>query len=146
MGFDMVPARVLGWIGSGSSIDIFSNAGSFLKNRDLSFDFINLFFSSDFISVLDFIDKIPREELIIFNDMVVLTLTDILLMSYSIDAIVNSDRRQDVQRMLKENNQQKLIVILNILSQVKKNSYLNVNMNMALKSAMIKVWNIIKSG
>lgn len=145
MGFDMVPARVLGWIGTGSSIDIFSNAGSFLKNRDLSFDFINLFSSSDFITVLDFIDRIPREELIMFNDMVVLTLTDLLLTTYSIDAIVNSDRRHDIQKLLKENTQQKLIVVLNILSQVKKNSYLNVNMNTALKSAMIKAWGIIKA-
>ena len=143
MGFDMVPARVLGWIGSGSSIDIFSSAGSFLKNRDLAFDFINLF-SSDFITVLDFIDRIPKDELIIFIDMVVLTLTDLLLTSYSIDAIVNSDRRQDIQKMLKENNQQKLIIILNILSQVKRNTYLNVNMNLTFKSAMIKVWKIVK--
>ena len=144
MGFDPAQARILGWIGAGSSIDIFSNAGTFLKYRDLSFDFINLFSSKDFINILDFIDRVPKDELIIFNDMVVLTLTDLLLMSYSLDNIINSDRRQDLQKLLKEHKPQKLIVILNFLSQVKKNSYLNVNMNLALKSAMIKVWGVIK--
>jgi hypothetical protein len=48
--------------------------------------------------------------------------------------------------MLKSNKPQKLIVILNLLTQVKKNSYLNINMNIALKSAMIKVWGVIKAG
>lgn len=145
MGFEQVQSRILGWIGAGSGIDIFSNAGLFLKYRDLSFDFVNLWASSDFINILDFIDRIPREELIMFNDMVVLTLTDLLLVSYSIESIVNSDRRQDFQKMLKNNKSQHLIVILNILSQVKRNSCFNVNMNIALKSAMIKVWDIVKA-
>jgi DNA polymerase-3 subunit delta' len=145
MGFDQVQSRILGWIGAGSGIDIFSNAGLFLKYRDLSFDFINLWASSDFINILDFVDRIPREDLIMFNDMVVLTLTDLLLVSYSIESVINSDRRQDLQKILKNNKSQHLIIILNLLSQVKKSSHLNINMNTAFKSAMIKVWNIVKA-
>jgi DNA polymerase-3 subunit delta' len=145
MGFELVPARILGWIGAGSSMDIFSNAGLFLKYRDMSFEFINLLSSSDFINVLDFIDRVPREDLTLFNDMVVLTLTDLLLLSYSVEAIINSDRRQDLQKMVKENSPQMLIIILNILSQVKRNNYLNINFSMALKAAMMKVWGIVKA-
>jgi DNA polymerase-3 subunit delta' len=145
MGYDLPQARILGWIGSGSSIDIFSNAGLYLKYRDMSFDFLNLFSASDFLNVLDFLDKIPKNELIIFIDMIMMTLTDVLLLVYSVEAITNSDRRSDVQKLAKNNKQQNLIIALNLLSQVKKNSYLNVNLGLAFKSTLIKIWSIMKA-
>lgn len=145
MGFELPQARILGWIGSGSSIDIFANAGLYLKYRDMSFDFLSLFSSSDFLNVLDFLEKIPKNELPLFIDMVVLTLTDALLVTYSIDTLTNSDRRSDVQKLAKNNKQQSLIIVLNLLSQVKKNSHLNVNLGLAFKSALIKTWSFIKA-
>jgi DNA polymerase-3 subunit delta' len=145
MGFEPVQARVLGWIGSISSMDVFSNAGLYLKYRDMSLDFMNLFSGSDFINVLDFVDKIPRNDLVIFIDMVVLMMTDILLVSYSINSITNSDRRQDIVKMLKYFKSQNLIAALNILSQVKKNTHLNINLGLVFKSALIKTWSVIKS-
>jgi len=145
MGFDLSQARIIGWIGAGSSADIFSNAGTYLKYRDLSFDFINVLNASDFINVWDFIDKIPKNELTVFNTMLMLVLTDILLLSYCIESVVNADRRQDLQKLSKNVNSKSLILVLNILSQMKKNSHLNINMNIALKSAMIKIWAIIKA-
>jgi DNA polymerase-3 subunit delta' len=143
MGFDLPQARVLGWLGAASSIDIFSNAGSYLKYRDMSFEFMGLLKSSDFTNVWDFIDKIPRDDLTLFVDMLVLTLTDVLLLSYSIDSIINADRRSDLQKMSKTINQKSLIFVLSVLSQIKKNCYLNINLNLALKSALIKVCVVI---
>lgn len=145
MGFDLPQARILGWIGSDASIDIFSNAGLYLKYRDMSFDFLSLFSSSDFLNVLDFLEKIPKNDLTIFIDMVVLTLTDVLLTTYSVDMLTNSDRRSDIQKLAKNNKQQNLIIVLNFMSQVKKNSHLNVNLGLAFKSALIKTWSVIKA-
>jgi DNA polymerase-3 subunit delta' len=145
MGFELPQARVIGWIGAGSSIDIFPSAGLYLKYRDFSFDLINLLNGKDLLSVLDFIDKAPRNDLPIFIDMLILSLTDMLLLKNNIDSIVNSDRRDDLQKMLKNHNEKALIASLNILTQVKVSSYLNINLNLALKSSLIKSWNIIKA-
>jgi DNA polymerase-3 subunit delta' len=145
MGYEPIQARILGWIGTRSSMDIFVNAGLYLKYRDMSMNFLSLFSGSDFINVLDFVDKIPRNELSIFIDMIILILTDILLVSYSIESITNSDCRVNIVKMLKYFKSQNLLIALNILSQVKNNIHLNINLELAFKSALIKTWLAVKS-
>jgi len=145
MGFDLPQARVIGWVGAGSSMDIFSCAGLYLKYRDLSFDFFPVMMGKDFLSVLDFVDKIPRPDLPIFIDMVILTLTDMLILKYSMDTIINADRREDLLK-ISGVSAKVMIVALNCLTQVKIHSYLNINLNLALKSSLIKVWNMFKAG
>jgi len=143
MGFELPQARIIGWIGAGSNIDIFSCAGLYLKYRDMSFDFINLLLGKDFLTVLDFVDKIPRPDLAVFIDMLILVMTDMLLLKVSIESVVNSDRRNDLQKLIKGCNDKVLIASLSSLTQVKVNSYLNVNLNLALKSSLIKIWSMI---
>jgi len=144
MGFDLPQARIIGWIGAGSSVDIFSNAGLYLKYRDMIFEFLPQLFGKDLLSVLDFVDKVPRPDLPIFIDMLVLVMTDLLILKQNLETIVNSDRRTDLTKM-SVHPVKVLIVALNSLTQVKVNSYLNINLNLALKSTLIKVWNIFKA-
>ena len=145
MGSEPVQAQLLGWIGSGSNKDIFACAGLYLKYRDMAIDFLLLLKGKDFLSILDFIDKIPRPDLPIFIDMVVLLMTDMLLLTSGIENITNADRRSEIQKIVKDYSDKVLIASLNCLTQVKVNSYLNINLNLALKSTMIKVWSIFKS-
>ena len=145
MGYELNQARFLGWMGSASSIDIFSQAGSYVTYREMAFEFIDLLSQSDFLIVWDYIDRIPRKDLSIFIDMLVLLITDMLLLSTSIEDIINPDRRSDLQKMAKKHKTQALIASSHILSQIKKYGYLNINMDISLKSAMIKVWAINKA-
>lgn len=145
MGYELSQARILGWMGTSSSIDIFPQAGAYLSYRNMAFDFIDLLSQTDFLCIWDFIDRIPKKELTIFIDMVILLITDMLLLSTSIEEIINSDRRADLQKMSKKHKTQALIVSSHILSQVKKYSYLNINLDTAFKSAMTKVWAVIKA-
>jgi hypothetical protein len=136
-GYDPPVARTLGWVGASSSIDIFSNAGIILKHRDMAFDFIlNI---KDLLSSLDFIDKIDQAYLSVFCDMVILIMTDMLLLKNNIDSIVNADKRDVIQKVSKVLSEKSLILSLSFITQVKKNSYLNVNLNTALKSILIKI-------
>ena len=144
MGFELPQARIIGWIGAGSSTDIFSSAGLYIKYRDFAFDFIGVFSSKDHLGQLDFIDKIPKLELAFFIDMIILVLSDMLLLQYGIESIVNADRRPDLQKLVKGRGDKNLIIVLNDLTQVKINSYLNINMNLALKASVIKMAPLMK--
>jgi len=145
MGYDLDKASILGWLGVSSSIDIFPQAGSYLSHREMAFDFINLFSQSDVLALWDFTDRVFKKDLPIFIDMVVLLLTDMLLLNSSIEDIINSDRRADLLKMAKKHKVQALILSTHILSQVKKNAYLNINIDMVFKSAITQIWTIIKS-
>lgn len=144
LGFELPQARIIGWVGAGSSTDIFLNAGLYIKYRDFAFDFIGLFSSKDYLGQLDFIDKIPKNELAFFIDMVVLILSDMLLLQYGIEDIVNADRRPDIQKLNKGRGEKNLIIVLNELTQVKINSRLNINLNLALKASVIKLAPLMK--
>jgi DNA polymerase-3 subunit delta' len=145
MGFELPQARIIGWIGVGSGTDIFSCAGLYLKYRDMTFDFLNLFSGKDLLSILDFIDKVPRFDLPIFIDMVILVMSDMLILKSNYDSIINSDRRDDLQKMIKNCSEKALIISLSCLTQVKTYSYLNINLNLAFKSSTIKAWNIFQA-
>ena len=145
MGFDLPQASIIGWIGVGSSTDIFVNAGLYLKYRDMAMDFVGILSSKDQLGILDFIDKIPKTELSFFIDMIVLVMSDMLLLKNGIDSIVNADRRSDLQKMMKDRGEKNLIVALNQLTQVKVNCYLNINLNLALKASVIKVGSMMRA-
>jgi DNA polymerase III subunit delta' len=142
-GFDALSARTLGWIGSSLAIDIFSNAGTCLKYRDMACEFILTI--RDLLKSLDFIERIEPANLGIFCDMVVMVLTDILLLKNGIDNIINADKRDVLQKISKTLNDVAVVTSLNFLTQVKKNSYLNVNLALSLKSALIKVHPMLNS-
>jgi hypothetical protein len=62
-----------------------------------------------------------------------------LLLKNNIDSIVNADKRDVIQKVSKVLSEKSLILSLSFITQVKKNSYLNVNLNTALKSTLIKI-------
>jgi replication-associated recombination protein RarA len=136
-GFDALSSRTLGWIGSSMAIDIFSNAGTCLKVRDMVCDFISTI--RDLLKSLEFVDRIEKANLPLFCDLVVSVLTDVLLLKNGIDDIINADRRDVLQKVSKTLNDKAVVTSLGFLSQVKKDSHLNVNLGLAFKSTLIKV-------
>lgn len=144
MGFELTQARIIGWIGAGSGIDIFSSAGLYIKNRDLAISFLEVFLSKDRLGMLDFIDKINKIELSFFIDMLTLLMTDMLVLKFNMDSIVNSDKRDELKKLIKNIGDKNLVVSLNYLTQVKMNMHLNINLNLALKAMVLKIWPILK--
>jgi hypothetical protein len=136
LGFDLPSSRVLGWIGTSTSVDIFAHAGFYLKHRDMACDFVSNI--RNLLSSMDFVDKVEGENVGIFSDMVILILTDILLLKNGINEIINSDKRDVLQKISKGLNDKALVSSLGYLTQVKKNSHLNVNLKFSLKSMLIK--------
>lgn len=142
LGFDLPKARILGWIASGSSIDVFSKAGQYLKFREMALDFVSGFKTRRLIESLDFIDKIIGKELPLFVDMVVLIMTDILLLKNNIDDIINADMREQLGKISNKFKDKALVMATNFFEQVKKNQHLNINMNLALKNVLIKNYSL----
>jgi DNA polymerase III gamma/tau subunit len=136
-GFELSQARVLGWIGSFTAQDIFSSAGQILKLRDQSIEFADLLSNGEknSLKILEFIDKI--ENLKLFIDVVILILTDILGLKNNLPDILNSDKRSELQKTAEKFDYKNLLVLLNMLSQIKKNDFLSPNYNLLFKSIII---------
>jgi len=144
LGYDLPQARVLGWLGTGSSVNVFSNAGQYLKYRDASVEFVSLLAARDFLSVLDYVAKIEQDDLPFFLDMLILILTDLLLFKNSLEAVVYSDRREDLQKALEKFNDKAVLLLINNLMQIKRHLKLNINVGTALKTSLMKIWPVLK--
>lgn len=138
LGFSASEARVLGWIASGSSIDIFPKAGMYLKQRNKAWEFIERLKNSSLIDLLDFLSEIEKMELPPFIDMFVLLLSDMVLLMNEYDRIVNMDMRDQLQRMSKKFNPKGILASTNMLSQVKRYGYLNINLGNVLRNSLIQ--------
>lgn len=90
------------------------------------------------IDSIDYVDKIDREDLPIFTDMLVLILTDFLLLKNNISKIANKDMEEDFITISKDINDKALIMVVDLFSQIKRYLYLNINLNLYLKNAVIK--------
>jgi DNA polymerase-3 subunit delta' len=140
LGFNLPDAQILGWVAAGSSIDIFSKAGLYLKHRKTSFEFLSGIRYRPLVDSMDFIDKIERQDLSIFVDMSMLILTDFLLLKNNLTEIVNADLLEDLKKSVADLNDRALIGIVGAFSQLKKNARLNVNLNLCLKNILIKTY------
>lgn len=138
LGFSLPEAKVLGWIGADSSLDVFSDAGKCLKYRYMILELINSIKNKKLIDLLDYVDKIDKEDLSVFSDLFLIVLTDVLLIKKGISKIVNSDVIDNIRKVSEKFNVKALIAIVNSFSQLKKYSYLNINMNINLKNLFIK--------
>jgi DNA polymerase-3 subunit delta' len=138
LGFDLPQAQVLGWLASDSSFDVFAKAGHYLKYRNMAYDFFAGIKTRDVSDSLDFVDKVDRSDLSIFADMLVIILTDLLLLHNKIKAITNVDLIEPLEKLAPTFKDRALVACVATFSQVKKDSYLNVNLNMVLKSTIIK--------
>jgi DNA polymerase-3 subunit delta' len=138
MGFEPVKARLLGWIGHGSAIDIFSKAGKYLQYRETALNFVSGIKHNSLISLIDFIDNIEKNDMSIFIDMIILIMTDIILLSNNIETIVNVDLRDDLKKISNNLNVKSLIISIGLFTQIKKYQYLNINLFHAIKNALIK--------
>lgn len=144
LGFSLSESRVLGWIAFDSSIDVFSNAGLCLKNRKMVYDLLHSIKGRKLIDLLDFIEKVESDELYLFSDLLLLMLTDLLLLKSGIKDILNSDILEDLETLSKKVNQKALIAVVNSLSQIKRYSYLNINLKMAIKNFLIKNYKLFQ--
>lgn len=138
IGFDLPQSRIIGWLAAGSPVDVFARAGSYLKCRNLAYDLLSTIKGRSLIDCFDFIDKVDRNDLPIFIDMMVTMLTDLLFLQNKIDTIVNTDLKENLQVLSGNFKDRALILIVSVFGQVKRDSILNVNLNMALKNALIR--------
>lgn len=138
LGFEINQALALVNMSSYCLMDIFSCAGQYLCQRELALEFVNSMKSKPLIFILDFIDKIDKDSLSIFSDMIILILTDILLLQEGFNDLTNKDLEKNLLKCAEKYNLKALIGIVNIFSQVKKNAHLNINMNLVLKSTIMK--------
>lgn len=146
MGFELPKARVLGWIGSGSSTDVFSSAGTYLKYREQALDFVAGVKRRDLVDSMDLLDKVIWKEMVFFVDMLVLLFTDVLLLKNGIDDIVNADLREDLAVFSQDFNDKALVSAVSFLNQAKKNARYNVNMNLTMKCLLIKCYPLFQAG
>lgn len=143
LGFEMEQALVLAGIASFAVVDIFSRAGLYIKYRNMAVDFVSVMKNKDLIDLLDYIDKIDRIDLDIFADVLLLILSDIALLQNGLQDIVNKDVEKVLQGYTVKFNKTALAGMLNILSQVKRNIHLNVNLNLVIKTAIIKLYPLV---
>lgn len=144
LGFEMSQALILGGIASYSLIDVFSCAGLCLKYRDMAVEFITAMKHKPLIDLMDFLDKIDRADMTLFSDMLLMVLTDIALLQKNITDIVNKDIEKPLHKLSEKIDHRLLLAVMSVFSQVKRNAYLNVNMNLVMKNALIKTYPIIR--
>jgi len=138
LGFSLPEATVLGWMGSGSSVDIFSKAGLYLKYRKMALEFLSGIRYRPLVDSMDYVDKIEKQDLSVFLDMVMLILTDFLLLKYNVSEIANADLLDDLKKAIVDLNDRALVGIVSSFSQLKRNMRLNINLNLSTKNALIK--------
>lgn len=140
LGFTLPEATVLGWMGSGSSIDIFSKAGLYLKYRKMAFEFISGIRYRPLVDSMDYVDKIEKQDMSIFLDMIMLILTDFLLLKNNVADIANADLLDDLKKTIIDLNDRALVGITSSFSQLKRDMRLNVNLGLSTKNALIKTY------
>jgi DNA polymerase III subunit delta' len=145
LGFEAEKALILGALASESSMDIFSKAGQYLKYRDLALTFVSEAKKKDVLTALDMVDKVDKQDVHIFSDMLLLMFTDILLIQNGITTITNADKFKDIEKISETIAEKPLYAVVTILSQVKREMHLNVNMPLVLKNAVIKTISLISS-
>jgi len=139
MGYELPKARALGWIAARGTVDIFAKAGVYLQVRDMAFDLLYNAKNKTLIDFLDYVDKIDRSDYPIFIDMLLLLATDVMLLIKNIKQISNVDIENDLRKMSEKTSDMALIMLVNTISQLKKYAVYNINLNMALKNAFIKI-------
>lgn len=144
MSFELPQARTIGWLAAGMPVDIFSKAGQYLQCRDTVLEFLTGIRSKNVIACLDFVERLDKQDLPVICDVMVALVTDLSLLNSGLEQIINMDVRDTLKKMAQEYKARALVYVVDVFSQVKKNAYLNVNLNLALKSAFIKAFPYIK--
>ncbi len=145
LGFSPKKAETLGWLAAGSSLDIFDKAGEYLKYRNMALELVSNMKKRYLVDSIDYIDKIEKGDLSLFNDMIVLVLTDLILLKNNISEIANIDKKDNLVKIAEIYNDRALIGIVGLFSQVKRYLYLNINLNLYLKNAVIKTYPLFKA-
>jgi len=138
LGFKPAESKLLARLASGTSLEIFSKAGQYLKYRKMAYEFVKNIKVSKLINSLDYIDKIERPDLPYFIDMIILILTDMVLLKNGVTKITNDDKEESLTKYVEKLNSKALIQIMSVFSQCKRYAYLNVNLNLNLKNALIR--------
>jgi len=138
LGFTPKKAEILGLLAADSSLDVFSNAGLFLRYRQMAIEFLSGIKTRSLYDSLDYVDKIEKGDLPIFIDMIILVISDFLLLKSGITKIANIDVLEKFTKITEILNPKALMVVEGLFGQVKRYQYLNINLNLPLKNAVIK--------
>jgi DNA polymerase-3 subunit delta' len=144
LGYSVEDALILGNLAIDSSADIFTKAGQYLLYQKMALEYVMGLKHKSLIDLMDFIDKVDKTDMIIFSDMVLLALTDLLLLKNGITSISNQGSEKELKKCADRFNEKALAGIANLYSQVKKNSKYNINMNLVMKNVLIKTYPLIE--
>lgn len=144
LGFPPKKAEVLSGLAVGTSLDIFSRAGEALKYRDMAIELITNMKKRHLEDSIDYIDKIEKDDLPLFSDMITLVLNDLILLKNEYMKITNMDKRDNLVKVAESYNGKALIWAVGVFSQVKKYLFLNINLNLYLKNSIIKTYPLLK--
>lgn len=137
LGFELPEARIIAWVASCGCPSIYEKAGSCIKCREQAIELISLLKRNDIVAILDYIERVDKKVLDVFVYMFQLLLSDILLLKNSIESIINADLRPQLKKLSDQMNSKALLAATNILSQINRYGYLNINLVLPLKSALI---------
>lgn len=138
LGFSPKKAEILGILAADSSLDVFGNAGLYLVYRKMAVEFLSGVKTRSLVDSFDYVDKIEKQDLPIFVDMLILVMTDLLLLKNSVKNITNTDMLEDLNKICEKVHEKALVVVVGLMTQIKKYLYLNINLNLYLKNALIK--------
>lgn len=138
LGFKSAESKILAKLAVGTSLEIFSKAGQYLKYRKLAFDFVCSIKNKKLIDSMDFIDKIDKRDLIYFIDMITLLLTDMVLLKNGMADITNDDKVNSLMRLIEGMKLKALVKIMSLFSQCKGYAFYYIDLNMNLKNVLIQ--------
>jgi hypothetical protein len=144
LGFTSKKAEVLSGLAIGTSLDIFSRAGEALKYRDMAIELISNMKKRHLEDSIDYIDKIEKNDLPLFSDMITFVLNDLILLKNNYMKITNMDKKDDLIKVAESYNVKALIWSVGVFSQVKRYLFLNINLNLYLKNSIIKTHPLLK--
>ena len=144
MGFDIPSASIIGGIGVSTGMDVFSVAGSCLSQRDQALKLIIDLNTMGMVDVLEYADRIDRDNILVFTNLLMLLMMDMIFLIDGVKGIVNVDKQKDLEDSSKRFNKKSLAITAGFLSQVNKYGSLNANVSFALKTALVKSYPVLK--
>lgn len=138
LGYDHHKAAILGIFSEMAVDEVLLRAGHYLRYRDEVVDFITWFKKKDPPDFLDYIDGLDNPE--VFLNVLLMAFTEMILAKNGLEV-----KMEKFGKISDTYNDKGLVYSVSILSRVRRYRKLNINMNMALKNALLKIYPVLKS-
>jgi hypothetical protein len=96
------------------------------------------------VDVLEYADRIDRDNILVFTNLLMLLIMDMIFLIDGVKGIVNVDKQKELEDSSKRFNKKSLAITSGFLSQVNKYGSLNANVSFVLKTALVKSYPVLK--